>query len=266
MKYRLGIDAGSSYVKLVLIDSDSTIVNRCNIPTQPDVESVCRKCMDNMLRENSLTEDDLVGIAATGYGRRQIGFADKVITEITALAMGAFGSDKQVRTILDVGGQDSKAISLDEEGNVTDFALNSKCAAGTGRFLEVTSASLGIALEDLALLAEKADRSLSLSSTCTVFAESEIISHLAAGEKKENIIRALHAAVTNQLVGLLHQVGCITGSPLLFTGGVAQNKAIADRLSENLKSPVNVPPYPQYLGALGAALSLNPGSENENAC
>ena len=262
MKYCLGIDAGSSYTKLVLIDPAGTVAARRIIPSREDINQTCLNCLDDILQDTGVHREDLEGIVATGYGRRQIRFADKVITEITALAAGAFREDIRIRTILDVGGQDSKAIALDKEGKVIDFALNSKCAAGTGRFLEVTSASLGLALEDLAPLSQKADKSLSLSSTCTVFAESEIISHLSAGEKKENIIKALHTVIVNKIIELLHQIGFDPGSKILFTGGVALDLAIVRELSGRLDCPITVPPYPQHIGAFGAAVYLKKLLEN----
>lgn len=257
MKHYLGIDAGSSWTKLVLLGPVGVPVARRLVSSRGDMEQICRMGLADLLSEACMERSNLAGIASTGYGRRRVSFADRVLTEITALAAGAFHLEPQTRLVLDVGGQDSKAVVLGEQGGVIDFALNSKCAAGTGRFLEVTCASLGVALEDLAALSQQADKPLVLSSTCTVFAESEIVSHRAAGEKTANIVAALHAAVVDQLLALLHQVGLPPEGPIFFTGGVAQNGAIADLLSEKLKREVRVPPHPQHIGALGAALSLN---------
>lgn len=254
MSSYLGIDSGSSYTKLVLIDASGRIAARHLVPSGVAADRSCREGMDNLLRDAGIAQTDLARVAVTGYNRRRIPFADTVLTEITALACAASCVDPRARLILDVGGQDSKAVALDAGGGVIDFALNSKCAAGTGRFLEVTSASLGVALEDLAALAQKADRPLTLSSTCTVFAESEIVSHRAAGQTTENIVAALHAAVADQFLGLLHQVGLPADGPVLFTGGVARNTAIADILADRLGREIVIPPHPQHIGALGAAL------------
>lgn len=256
MKFWLGIDAGSSYTKLVLVDSSQKPVARQIAPRGSNIEASCRDCMDQLLRDSGINLDQIEGIASTGYGRKQVSFANKAITEVTALSIGAFCLDQAIRTIIDVGGQDSKVIGLDESGNVVDFALNSKCAAGTGKFLEVTSASLGLALENLTILAKQADKSLCLSSTCTVFAESEIISHLAAGEKKENIIKALHTAVSSQILGLFHQVCSRSDGKILFTGGVALNEGIVSELQHRLNRDILVSESPQYVGAFGVAIYL----------
>jgi predicted CoA-substrate-specific enzyme activase len=156
--------------------------------------------------------------------------------------------------VIDIGGQDSKVVSIDDTGNVLDFMMNHKCAAGTGRFLEVTSASLHVPVEQLGPLSRESRKALKLSATCTVFAESEVISCIARGEKKEDIIRALHRTIASQVRGLLSQVNAPVDGPVGFVGGLALNIGVIDELSGALRREVRVPPQPQFVGALGAAI------------
>ena len=156
------------------------------------------------------------------------------------------------RQVVDIGGQDSKVIRLDEKGRVLDFAMNDKCAAGTGRFLEVMAAALEVGLEELASLSAEADRATPISSTCTVFAESEVVSLLAAGVPRVEVARGLHESVAARTAGLLYRVGLVEA--VMMTGGVAKNSAVVQALEERLQVGINVPPEPQIAGALGAAL------------
>jgi len=256
MKYYLGIDAGSSYIKLALIDGADNTIAKSIVERGADIDACCRQSYSNLLSEYHIEQNEIAGVIATGYGRKQVGFCDEVITEITALAVGGFSIDRDVRTIIDIGGQDSKVVSIDEAGKVVDFVMNQKCSAGTGKFLEVTSASLGIKIEELGQLSLKSDRPVSLSSTCTVFAESEIISCIARGEKKENIIKALHNSICGQISGLYFQTNSDYHGKILFAGGVALNEGIVAELTRRLNCEVLVPPNPQFIGAYGAALFL----------
>lgn len=255
-KYILGIDAGSSYIKLVLVDSADEIVAKEITPRGADIDASCKNSFTDLLSKSELDRNHIAGMIATGYGRKQVSFANQVITEITALAAGGFKIAPEIRMIIDIGGQDSKVIAVDSSGRVVDFVMNHKCAAGTGKFLEVTSASLGIDVEQLGLLSKKADKALSLTSTCTVFAESEIVSHVANGETKENIIKALHRAISSQILGLYHRINQTNAEKVLFVGGVALNEGMIAELSESVKQPIQVPQDPQYIGAYGAALFL----------
>jgi predicted CoA-substrate-specific enzyme activase len=264
MKYYLGIDAGSSYIKSVLIDGADNTIAKNIIKRGADIGACCRQSYSNLLSEYSIEQNEIAGVIATGYGRKQVGFCDEVITEITALAVGGFSVDHKVRTIIDIGGQDSRVVSIDESGKVIDFVMNQKCSAGTGKFLEVTSASLGVKIEELGRLSLKSDRSLSLSSTCTVFAESEIISCIAGGEKKENIIKALHNSICGQILGLYSQVNSDYQGKTLFAGGVALNEGIVAELSSRLNCEVLVPDNPQFISAYGAALFLKRKSRSES--
>ncbi|HHX86733.1 MAG TPA: 2-hydroxyglutaryl-CoA dehydratase, partial [Firmicutes bacterium] len=179
-------------------------------------------------------------------------FANKQVTEITCHGKGAHFLFPAARTVIDIGGQDSKVIRLSDLGSVVDFAMNEKCAAGTGRFLEVMAQALEVKLEDMAQIARKALRSVSISSMCTVFAESEVVSLIAEGTPREEIIRGLHQAVADRTSGLVHRVGL--EKQVVMTGGVAKNAGAVHCLEEKLKVKIVVPEEPQITGALGAAL------------
>jgi predicted CoA-substrate-specific enzyme activase len=193
-------------------------------------------------------------IVATGYGRHlaQKHFAEEVITEIKAHALGARYYFPECRTVLDVGGQDSKVIALDEQGKVANFQMNDKCAAGTGRFLEIMSASLGIPLAEFGSEALQGTDNIKVTSMCTVFAESEVVSLKNQGASARDIARAVHVSVVERLIGMLHRVGF--GKSVVFTGGVARNRAIVQLLQDKLEVEVLVPEVPDIVGALGAAL------------
>lgn len=256
MSCYLGVDAGSSYIKLALIDESETMTAFGMIPRGDDIDAACQTCLDELLDHRRIERSQISGIIATGYGRKQVPFADDIITEITALATGAFAMNPAIQYVIDIGGQDSKVIALDASGKVLDFMMNHKCAAGTGKFLEVTSASLGVEIEQLGPLSQQADKQLQLSSTCTVFAESEIISCIARGETKENIIRALHRTISGQIMSLFSHVSAARTGAIGFVGGVALNSGMAAELSDRLGQAVWTPPQPQYVGACGAAIFL----------
>jgi predicted CoA-substrate-specific enzyme activase len=256
MNYHLGIDAGSSYIKLALIDDTDTLAFRGVIQRGADIDASCRTCLDDLLNRCEVDRSQIAGIIATGYGRRQVTFCDEIVTEIAALAVGSHAVEPTVRCVIDIGGQDSKVIALDPSGRVLDFMMNHKCSAGTGKFLEVTSASLGVPVEQLGPLSRRSEKSLSLSSTCTVFAESEIISCIARGEKREDIIRALHRTISGQVRSLYSQVNSFSEGKIVFVGGLALNVGMIDELSEALTQRVLVPAKPQFVGAFGAAVFL----------
>jgi len=188
----------------------------------------------------------------TGYGRSSFPLAHKMITEITCHARGAFYICPETRTVIDIGGQDSKVIRLDKQGRNVDFQMNDKCAAGTGRFLEVMARALEVRLEDLGRLSRSAQRTIKISSMCTVFAESEVVSLIADNQPKEVIIRGLHDAIADRILGMVRRVG--VEEKVTLTGGVAKNEGVVLALEERLGVKVFVPPEPQIIGALGAAL------------
>lgn len=255
-----GVDIGSLTTKSVIV-LNGTIAGDGLIPTGINTEENGLIALQKALDTAKLSRDDLKYIVATGYGRISAPYADKTVTEITCHARGAHYLHPSTRTIIDMGGQDCKAIRLDKDGNVTDFAMNDKCAAGTGRFLEVMANVFKVKLDELGPLALKAKEIVPMSSTCTVFAESETISLLARGEKPENIIKGLHHAIANRIAGMFSRVGI--ESDVFFSGGVAKNVGMKTALEEVLKAKIVVPEFdPQLVGALGAAiLAKNYGSK-----
>jgi len=196
---------------------------------------------------------NLSSIVATGYGRINVPFADKSITEITCHALGANWLNPGTRTVIDIGGQDSKVISIDENGRVVDFIMNDKCAAGTGRFLEVMAQALGVKTEELGNESLKSKKKITISSMCTVFAESEVISLVAEGCAKEDIIRGLHKAISNRICSMACRLRL--ENIITLTGGVAKNTGMVQALKKRLKAKVYVPEEPQIVGALGAAIA-----------
>jgi predicted CoA-substrate-specific enzyme activase len=247
-----GVDIGSLATKTVIL-SNGKILGSSNIRTGIDVIENGENGLKTALENAGLKKGDLTYIVATGYGRISAPYAEKTITEITCHARGVHYMHPETRTIIDMGGQDCKAIRLNENGNVTDFAMNDKCAAGTGRFLEVMANVFKVSLEELGPLALKATQVLSVSSTCTVFAESETVSLLARGEKPENIIIGIHHAIANRINGMFARVGI--ESDVFFSGGVAKNIGMRKALEDVMKIRLVEPKYdPQLAGALGAAV------------
>ena len=188
----------------------------------------------------------------TGYGRMTYQGADKQITEISCHAKGVRHLSPEARTIVDVGGQDTKVIRLNDQGGVENFVMNDKCAAGTGRFLDVMARVLEVKVEELGALGAQSTKNLAISSTCTVFAESEVISQLAQGSDKRDIINGIHHSVASRVAGLAHRVGA--KELVVMTGGVAQNTGVVKALEEELGRTIHTSPLTQYNGALGAAL------------
>jgi len=246
-----GIDVGSLTAEVVILD-DSKILCYTILPTGANSKKAAEKAMNEALNKAGLKSTDLDFSVATGYGRISVDFADKRITEITCHGRGAHYWDKNVRTVIDIGGQDSKVISLNETGRVLDFVMNDKCAAGTGRFLEVMAQALEVDLEQLGELSSRAKETVTISSMCTVFAESEVVSLIARGLSREDIAHGLHRSIADRTAGLVHRVGLIEA--VMITGGVAKNRAVVQALNEKLQTKLIVPEEPQIAGALGAAL------------
>jgi predicted CoA-substrate-specific enzyme activase len=246
-----GVDIGSLSAEAVLLEQ-GRILSYSIISTGVDSRKAAENALEAALESAALRFEDLEMIIATGYGRISAPFAHKTITEITCHGRGAFHLDPAVRTVIDIGGQDSKVIRIDEAGKVLDFAMNDKCAAGTGRFLEVMAAALEVPLEQLAVLSGKAERATPISSTCTVFAETEVVSLLAGGTDRAEIARGLHESIAARTSSLVYRVGLT--EKVMMTGGVAKNSAVVQALEERLGLSITVPPEPQIAGALGAAL------------
>ena len=245
--YSIGIDSGSVATKGVLFDGKNFEYKI--IPTGWSPKGACTEILDHFLESKSLKKQD-VFIVATGYGRVSIDFADKEITEITCHGKGAHFLNPEIRTILDIGGQDSKVIKLDRDGNLADFLMNDKCAAGTGRFLEVMSNLLGSDISDIDSLTDGANPE-NINSMCTVFAESEVVSLLASGSSKESVASGILHSIANRIVNLTEKLG-VEGE-IAFTGGLAQSKVLTAIIAKRLNRDIFTSPYSQYNGAIGAA-------------
>ena len=246
-----GIDVGSRTTKVVILKNGKWFGEKI-MPTGTNSIKRAEKVLEKALENIGLTKDKLNYIVATGYGRVNISFADEKITEITCHGFGAYKLFPETRTIIDIGGQDSKVISLDENGRVDDFIMNDKCAAGTGRFLEVMAENLEVPLEDIGEVSLRADKGANISSTCTVFAESEVISLVAEGVKKSKILRGLHKAIVKRLTGMVYRIGL--NKEVTMTGGVCHNDGVYKILEKELGLTINRPEKPQYVGAFGAAI------------
>jgi predicted CoA-substrate-specific enzyme activase len=250
-----GVDAGARTTKVVLLGEDGAghrILARALQRSGPDPAATCREVRDAALAEAGVPRESVRAVVATGYGRGSVDFASRLVTEITCHAHGVRHLLPQVRTIVDIGGQDSKIIFLDPNGMVRDFAMNERCAAGTGRFLEVLADIAHIRLEAMASVAAQANAPATISSTCTVFAESEVVGLLSRGRPAADIIAGVHEALAKRVVSLCR--GIRAAPPVVFTGGVALNAGMVAALSGALGEQVLVPEHPQTTGALGAAL------------
>jgi len=257
-----GVDVGSLGTKSVVLRG-TEIVGKVIIPSRLNSEEGGQEALDLVLEDAGLTRADVDFIVSTGYGRISATYANKTVTEITCHAKGANFLHPNVRTILDIGGQDCKAIRVDENGAVADFAMNDKCAAGTGRFLEVMANVFKVPLSELGDLSLRATQAIPMSSTCTVFVESEVISLLARGENPANIIAGIHQAIANRVGGLFARVGI--ESEVYFSGGVAKNIGMKRAIEKALKVTVAEPRFdPQLTGALGAAALARAFAAKEN--
>ncbi len=250
----LGIDVGSATLKMAGVDEAGCLAWHILEPAQAKIEDQILHIFDLASRVVESSGEDArdLPLIATGCGRGLVRQAARQVTEITCHARGVFREVGHGGTLVDVGGQDAKVIAIGPAGAVTDFAMNDKCAAGTGRFLENAARRLEVPLEELGRVALAAKEEARLSSTCTVFAESEIVSLLAHGVAVEPIVRGLHRALVLRLVAMIRAVGL--QSPLMLSGGVVRNPAIANLLEEETGQPVVVPQNPQLMGAYGAAL------------
>ena len=246
-----GVDAGSRTIKVALIDEDMHIIASGLYNQGVSQSALAQELFHKVLFESGIQIKDVGHIVATGYGRNALDWADTAVTEITCQAYGVYEQTSDVRTIIDIGGQDSKLIRLDQNGIVHDFEMNDRCAAGTGRFLEIVAERLKIKLADLGESANKADQPAAISSMCVVFAESEIVGLLASGESPENIV----AGVQNSIVKRISTMaGARMKSPIVFTGGVALIPGMKNALSKIFDRPVHIAKNPQMTGAFGAAI------------
>lgn len=247
----LGIDIGSSSSKAAVLDNEQKLrsVFIVNLGTGT---GAYQQAVEEALKEAGISRRDILFTVATGYGRNGCEEADKRITEITCHAKGVQYLMGDVQTVIDIGGQDSKVIRLDRNGRVENFVMNEKCAAGTGRFLEVMARVLGCKLEELSSLADQSVKELSINNVCTVFAESEVISRLAAGDRICDVARGAHVAIAKRVAGMCNRVGYAPN--VVMTGGVALNSNLVAALSAELHTSIAVAPHCQGAGAVGAAI------------
>jgi len=247
-----GIDSGSETTKVVILE-DSKVAAEALILTGAIVKVAAEKAMQMALLQVKKHMNELDYIISTGYGRHAIPFANKAITEITCHAKGAHCRIPAARTIIDIGGQDSKVIKLNEAGNVVDFAMNDKCAAGTGRFLEVMAEVLETKIDNFGGLSLESKSPCSISSTCTVFAETEVISLRAEGRGREDLAAGLHRAAASRIITMGGGKRTLQ-KEIIITGGVAKNIGMKKALEDIVETEIIVPPGAQLIGALGAAL------------
>jgi len=247
-----GIDAGSRAIKALLVEDDGLEVIASGAADQGvDQEALARDLFGKLLADNGLRPEDVRGVVATGCGRNGIGFADTTITEITCHACGVRRLVPEAMTVVEIGGQDSKLLRLDADGNVRDFAMNDRCAAGTGRFLEEVAERFGVSLAALGEMAQNSRKPAVISSMCVVFAETEIIGLLSAGAAPEDIVAGVQTSIATRVAAM---AGRNLADPVIFTGGVALVSGMDGALAAVLKRPVRIAPRPQMTGALGAAV------------
>jgi predicted CoA-substrate-specific enzyme activase len=247
-----GIDAGSRTLKVVLCETVSRRLVAWGVRDQGvDQDALAVEVLDQLLERNGLRRNDVAAVTATGYGRRLIQVADTTVTEVTCQGWGVRQRVPEARTVIDIGGQDSKLVRLKPDGTVTDFMMNDRCAAGTGRFLEVLATRLGVKLTDLGALAAQSRQPATISNMCVVFAETEIIGLLASGVAPADIVAGVQAAIATRVVAM---AGRQLPDPIIFTGGGALVPGMQAALQEALGKPVAVAPQPQLTCALGAAI------------
>lgn len=248
-----GMDIGSLTAKSVIMDSNRKILASEVIQRGIFVdEEAARSSMENAIIKAGINKSDIVYTVSTGYGRNIAGFGDRNVTEISCHARGAHFMNPAVRTIIDIGGQDSKVIGLDDSGIVDKFVMNDKCAAGTGRFISVISAALGVPLEEIGELSLQSKAPAKVSSTCVVFAESEVISLRARGTNTTDIVAGIHQGIADRLNGMIKTVG--VKPVVMMSGGVAKNIGVVKALEKTIGQPIYRAEDPQIIGAIGAAL------------
>jgi predicted CoA-substrate-specific enzyme activase len=259
VKNFIGIDIGSLATKIVLINEGKLLDHKTERSTY-DFKRVGHNLFNDILKQHNLERKD-VYVMSTGYGRNTIDVADDRVTEITAHARGAQYFFSDAASVIDIGGQDSKAIVMSRKtGSVIDFQMNDKCAAGTGRFLEVMAHALEVPIDQFGVLALQSNKPASISSTCTVFAESEVISLFARGASKQDIASGIHKSIARRVAGMAKRIG--VSPKLVFCGGVAKNEAVKEYLEEELGFEIIRPEYPQLTGAIGAAIIAEEKNNN----
>ncbi|HNY19731.1 MAG TPA: acyl-CoA dehydratase activase [Flexilinea sp.] len=250
--YYAGIDSGSTTTNAVIMDNKKQILASSTIPTGVQIMESANRALEEALLKADINRKQISRTVTTGYGRAGISFREKEVTEITCHAKGAFFLNPAVRTVIDIGGQDSKVIRLDENGTVYDFVMNDKCAAGTGRFLELMSQSLGLTMEEMGTRGIDTKEDIVISSMCSVFAQSEVVSLIASGKRVEDIIHGLNRSIAAKVLSLAGRK--VLEREWMMTGGVARNVGVVNAVEEKLGGKVIVPNEPEICGAIGAAL------------
>lgn len=255
-RHYAGVDIGSTTSKAVITDQDLNILSHAIRFTSFDREQSGMDVLDKALGKAGLERGDLAYIVATGYGRRSLSIADDVVPEIICHGKGTFKLYPGTRTIIDIGGQDSKVIELDASGIISKFEMNDKCAAGTGRFFEVlTERLLGVSMQELGPLSLESENPCTISSMCTIFAESEIISFLSEGVKKEDISMGMNLSIARRIIAMGKAGRIMFPEPIVFSGGVANNVGVRAAFEKLLGKKVDAIENPQFTGAYGAAIS-----------
>ncbi len=249
--YFAGLDLGSTMTKVVIMDAGEKICARVESHTGAEHRRLANRVMEQALEQANLPFSKIDYVVATGYGRINVPFADCQVTELTCHARGVASLFPSARTALDIGGQDAKGLKI-KDGKLVDFVMNDRCAAGTGRFLEVIAGTLGLKLEELGSISLKSRNRVKISNTCTVFAQQEVASRISEGVTLEDIVAGLHEAVASRAVGMLMRLK--VEPDVVFTGGVAKNIGVVKAVRENLGCEVLVPEDPLISGAVGAAL------------
>lgn len=252
MAYAAGVDVGSTQTKAVVINENREIISRALIETGAHVVQAAEEAYDQAIKGSGIREVEVEYVIGTGYGRYRVTFGNAQITEISCHGRGAVHVFPGTRTVVDMGGQDTKAIRVSPTGEIIDFCMNDKCAAGTGRFLGAVAIALDIPLDELGPTALQYQKPVRISTTCTVFAESEVLSWLGKGKKIQDILWGVHQSIASRSAGLLRRVGI--EDEVTFTGGVTRNVGMIRAMEEKLERKLNVSDDSHYIGALGAAL------------
>ena len=247
-----GIDMGAQFIKVVIL-GDGKVLSRNTTPTGFEPLEAARNALDEAIKEAGISREDIAKIVATGAGRKSVDFADTSITEVTADAKGTVHLHPSVRTIIDIGAEEARGISCDADGKVLDFAKNDKCAAGSGAFVESMARALEIKVPEMISLSLKSTQDAPINATCAVFAESEVVSLIHSKIEKADIAHAVHDAIASRVSSMVRRIPVEKDVALI--GGVANNAAVVDVMKKHLESEILVPENPEYVSALGAALS-----------
>ena len=252
MRFAAGVDVGSTQTKAVLMEENAGIIARALVDTGAYVTKAAENAFHLACREAHIDPHDVGFVVGTGYGRYKITFGNAQMTEISCHARGASYIFPSTRTVIDMGGQDAKAISIGSDGQVLDFVMNDKCAAGTGRFLSNAADVMGISLDEVGPLSLEGTRPVKLTTVCTVFVESDILSYLSMGKKPADILRGVHLAIAKRTISLARRVSI--EPDVTMTGGVARNLGMVRALEEVLDTKLQISPDAHFIGAIGAAL------------